>query len=131
MIRVMAHRVYMEELEMGTKWHEPKNSPDWTDIFTLMKAIEGLHSVTVFVTLTSGVFDGPSGYTTICARRTAPHGEASVLGEPVIVSSGEWPCPNHKEYAACLYGALLDMDSMLSRKLWDQLSLPFTADPLG
>jgi len=113
---------------MGSKWREPKNTPDWTDTFTIMRAIEGLHSVTVFVTLTAGTYDGPTGYTTICAQRTAKQGEASVLGEPVLVLSGEWPCPNHKEYVACLYAALLELDSKLSSKLWAQLELPFTAE---
>lgn len=112
---------------MGNKWREPSHSPDWTDIFTLMKAIEDLHSVTVFVTMTAGVFDGPTGFTTMCAQKTAKRGEASVLGEPVIVLCGEWPCPHHRDYVACLYAALLDLDSKLSAKLWEQLDMPFTA----
>jgi len=112
---------------MGTKWREPKNSPDWTDVFTLMRAIEGLHSVTVFITLTAGTYDGVTGYTTIFAQHTAPMGEASVLGEPVAVLAGEWPCPQHKDYVACLYSALMEMDSKLSSKMWKQATLPFTA----
>src|SRR6266508_4147073 len=68
----------------GTKWRESKNSPDWTDIFTLMRAIEGLHSVTVFITLSSSIFDGPSGFTTIAAHKTARQGEASVLGSRLL-----------------------------------------------
>lgn len=109
---------------MGTKWRGSLNSPDWTDIFITMRAIEVLHSVTLFVTMTAGVYEGPSGYTTLFAQRTEKVGEASVLGEPAIVSSGEWPCPSHKDYAACLYAALLEMDSQLSSKLWTQLQLP-------
>ncbi len=112
----------------GTKWRESKNSPDWTDIFTLMRAIEGLHSVTVFITLSSSIFDGPSGFTTIAAHKTARQGEASVLGEPAIISSGEWPCPNHRDYAACVYAALLELDGVISKKLWEQINLPFTAE---
>lgn len=116
---------------MGTKWREQQSAPDWTDIFTTLRAIEQLHSVTVFVTLTAGVFDGPNGFTTVAARRVTPMGEASVLGEPVIVLSGEWPCKDHASYVACLYSALLSLDSALSRKLWKQLQLPFTADAPG
>ncbi len=112
---------------MGTKWREQSSSPDWTDVFTLMKAVEGLHSVTVFVTLTAGIYDGVAGYTTIFAQHTAKSGEASVLGEPVAILCGEWPCPSHKDYAACLYSALLEMDSRLSSKVWEQSTLPFTA----
>jgi hypothetical protein len=113
---------------MGTKWRDTKNSPDWTDVFATLRAIEQLHSVAVFITLTTAVYDGPSGFTTIAARRVTPMGEASVLGEPVIVLSGEWPCQDHTDYASCVYSALLTLDGQLSRKLWDQLSLPFTAE---
>lgn len=108
---------------MGSKWREPNNSPDWTDIFTLIRAVEVLHSVTVFVTLTAGVYDGPVGFTTIFAQHTAKQGEASVLGEPVLCSSGEWPCQNHRDYASCVYAALLEIDSQLSSKVWKQNTL--------
>jgi len=113
---------------MGTKWRESKNMPDWTDVFTVMKAIEGLHSVTCFVTMTSAVFDGPAGFITIAMHRTAPIGEASVLGEPCLVTSGEWPCKDHSDLPSCLYAALLNCDQLLSTKLWHQLILPFTAE---
>lgn len=113
---------------MASKWRAPQNSPDWTDIFTTMKAIEALHSVTVTVSLTAGVFDGPSGFTTIAALHSAASGEASVLGEPVLVMCGEWPCPEHQDYASCLYAALLTMDGKLSSKVWQQMKLPFTAE---
>jgi len=112
----------------GSRWREPNHSPDCTDIFAVIRALEQLHSVTVFVTLSPAVYDGPGGYTTISAYKTAKHGEASVLGEPAIISSGEWPCPQHKDYAACLYSALLAMDGQLSSKMWEQINLPFTAE---
>jgi len=93
-----------------------------------MRAMEEMHSVTVLITLSSAVFDGPGGFTTIAAQKTSPMGEACVLGEPVIVSCGEWPCPHHKDYVACLYSALLEVDGRLSSKLWEQLKQPFTAE---
>jgi hypothetical protein len=124
----LAGILILKELEMRAKWREPKNSPDWTDIFTTMRAIEQLHSVTVFITMTAGVYDGPSGFTTLAARKEEKLGEASVLGAPVIVSSGEWPCRTHKDFAACLYAALLEMDAQLSSKLWKQMQMPFTAE---
>src|SRR6266508_4147074 len=49
-------------------------------------------------------------------------------GEPAIISSGEWPCPNHRDYAACVYAALLELDGVISKKLWEQINLPFTAE---
>jgi hypothetical protein len=113
---------------MGTKWRNSHNSPDWTDIFTLMRGIEALHSVTVFVTLTAGTYDGVTGYTTIFAHHTAKSGEASVLGEPVAILAGEWPCPHHRDYVSCLYSALMEMDSKLSAEVWKQSTMPFTAE---
>jgi len=112
----------------GSKWREPNHSPDWTDIFSVIRAMEAMHSVTVFITLSSAVYDGSGGFTTISAHKMSRVGEASVLGEPAIISSGEWPCPHHRDYAACLYAALLEMDGLLSRKLWEQIQLPFTAE---
>jgi hypothetical protein len=112
----------------GTKWREPKSMPDWTDIAGLLRAIETLHCVTVMVTLTPGIFEGPSMYTTIAAFHAAKVGEASVLGEPCLVLCGEWPCPDHKDYCACLMSALYTLDSKLSSKLWEQIKLPFTAE---
>ena len=116
---------------MGVKWGETKSSPDWTDVFTTMKAIEDLHGVQLMVTLTAGIFDGPAGFTTIAAMKVAKRGEASVLGEPVLALCGEWPCPTHRDYVACLYAALLSIDSRLGSKLWEQMQMPFTADGAG
>lgn len=116
---------------MATKWGASKNKPDWTDVFQTMAAIERLHSVALFVTMTAGTFDGPSGCTTIAARNVSPMGEASVLGEPVIVLSGDWPCQDHTDFASCVYAALLTLDGQLSAKLWEQLKLPLAVQERG
>lgn len=115
----------------GTKWREPKNSPDWIDIFSLLRAVEGCHSVVVTVTLSAAVLDGPAGFTTVTAFKVQERGDASVLGVPALALAGEWPCPEHRDYASCLYSALLELDGRLSTKLWEQLNLPFTAEVTG
>lgn len=97
----------------------------------MVRAIEELHSVTVFITLTAAITNGPGGFTTVCARHEAKRGQASVLGEPVIVLSGEWPCKDHKDYASCVYASLYELDSQLSAKLWHQLSLALPDVPPG
>jgi len=112
---------------MGTKWRETKNSPDWIDVFATQRALEALHSVIVYITMTAAVFDGPGGCITIAAIRSSRHGDASVLGEPVICISGDWPCKEHADVQSCVYSGLLSMDSALSRNLWGQMDLPFTA----
>lgn len=111
---------------MGSKWVASSPGPDWTDVMITMKAIEVLHSVSLALTITPTAFDGPSGFITLSARKVTPHGEASVLGEPIITSCGEWPCRDHKELTACVYAALLTFDYQLSSKVWEQKKLAFT-----
>jgi len=113
---------------MGSKWREPQLTPDWTDVAMLMKAIEALHGVMLFITTSAGVFDGPASITTVAAFKCDQRGEASVLGSPVLALSGEWPCPQHKDWYACVMSALYSMDTELGRKLWGQSKLPFTVE---
>lgn len=91
----------------------------------MMKAIETLHSVMVTITLGAGVFDGPSTFTTIAACRVPK--QASVLGEAVLALSAEWPCKEHRRLEDCIFAGLYQLDAALSKKLWEQLPLPFTA----
>lgn len=116
---------------MGTKWGAQQYSPDWTDVMVAMKAVEELHQVTLIVSTTTGVFGGPSGYTTLSAHARSKTGEASILGSPVIALSGEWPCKDHKDFYACLLSAVYSIDSALSSKVWEQKKLPFTAETPG
>jgi hypothetical protein len=52
----------------------------------------------------------------------------SVMGAPVVDLSGEWPCPDHKQVEHCLFAGLMKMDDVLTKKLWHQNKLPFTAE---
>jgi hypothetical protein len=108
------------------QWDKASNGPDWTDIAVTMRAIEQLHDVTLTIALVCGVFEGPALYVTISAFKGGK--DASVLGTPVICLSGEYPCKDHREIEGCLYAALLEMDFALTKKLWNQLDLPFTAE---
>lgn len=112
---------------MGAKsWEKQQNAPDWTDIFCLMKAIESLHSVVVTLTLSSTVFEGPLGIAVLTAYHVPE--EASVLGQPILAMSGEYPCPEHKDLVSCVFAALYSLDAALTKKLWKQSQLPFTAE---
>src|SRR5215212_1798747 len=98
---------------MGAKgWLDSSSGPDWTDVLITMKAIEDFHNVSVTFTLTPGNFGGPSGMLTIAARSVSR--DASVLGSLVLVTSGEWPCKDHKQITACVYAGLLTFDHALT-----------------
>lgn len=115
----------------SSKWREPQYSPDWTDVMLAIKAVEELHQVILIVSMSTGVFQGPSGYTTLSAFKEEKRGTASILGSPILALSGEWPCKDHKDFYACLLSAVYSMDSALSSKVWKQNILPFTADEPG
>jgi len=102
-----------------------ETGPDWVDIVMLMREIEHVHSVTVTITLGRGVFDGPSIVTTIAALRQPSEG--NIMGEALLALGGEWPCKDHATLPACVFHGLYELDYMLARKVWQQLSLPFTA----
>lgn len=110
---------------MGNKkWDASRNSPDWTDVMALCKAIESLHGVSVALVLQSGVFSGPAvEWSILCLHQG---GDANVMGQAVLGLSGEWPCPEHATLEACLFGGLYTADSKLSSELWQQSKLPFT-----
>lgn len=107
---------------MGAKsWEKPPSGPDWTDVLITMKAIEDFHCVSVTFTLVPGLFAGPAGMLTIACRQLSK--DASVLGSVVLAISGEWPCKDHKDMAACVYAGLLTIDQGLSSKVWEQKTL--------
>lgn len=108
-----------------SKWQGQQNGPDWTDVMLTLKAVEKLHGVLVTITLGGNVFDGPGGYTCIAALRVPA--EANVLGEPVVALSAEWPCSEHRDLVACVFAGLYELDSVLSKKLWEQNELGLQA----
>lgn len=107
-------------------WHGSSSQPDWTDVFILMKVLEELHGVLVSVHLGVGGFQGPSGFVTVAAMKV--DADASLLGSPVAVLSGDWPCREHSDLVLCVYAGLHALDTELSKKLWQQNELPFTAE---
>lgn len=111
---------------MTKGWVGSLNTPDWTDCMIAMKAVQDLHAVILIVSVSTGVFAGPVGYTTISAFKHEKQGEASILGPPITAISGEWPCKDHKDYYACLLSAIYSVDSALSSQCWEQKNLLFT-----
>lgn len=113
---------------MGGKsqWDVSSNGPDWTDVSAVMRAVGDLHNVVITFCLGNGAFDGPSLYGVLSAISVPKEG--TVLGQPILSIQVEYPCKDHKEITACVYAALLQMDYVLTSKVWDQSQLPFTAD---
>lgn len=108
------------------RWDVSSNGPDWTDVFALMKAIEALHGVVVTVGLSASLHDGCGGFSTIAALQVDK--ENSVLGSPVAALSAEFPCKLHKDLVTCVFAGLYELDAAITKKLWEQLPLPFTAE---
>lgn len=112
---------------MGDKsWRASSNGPDWTDIISVMNAIEKLHLVAVTVALHCSAHEYPTMIWHIAGVEVGR--DASVMGAPILALSGEWPCKDHAQVTACLYAGLLRFDHLLSHKLWEQNKLPFTAE---
>lgn len=111
---------------MGAKrWTASSEGPDWVDVAISMREIEHLHGVLLTFTLGLGVFDGPSMLGTIAALRCPSEG--NIMGEPILALGVEFPCKDHKTLESCVYHGLYEIDYLLARKVWKQLSLPFTA----
>ena len=106
-------------------WVAQSNGPDWTDIAVSMKAVGDFHNVLILLSLGPGVFAGPSLFGSLSA--TGIPVEGTVLGQPILGIGLEWPCKDHKDLTSCVYAAVLQMDYLLSQKIWHQLSVPFTA----
>ena len=106
-------------------WEASSSGPDWTDIAVSMKAVGDFHQVLIVLSLGPGAFDGPSLFGSLSA--TGIPAEGSVLGQPILGIGLEYPCKDHKDLTSCVFAAVLQMDFMLSDKLWHQLKLPFTA----
>jgi hypothetical protein len=112
---------------MGDKsWRESSTGPDWTDVTTTMQAIEELHNVSVTIGL--HCLPGTAGASVWHLTSLYVGRDASVLGALVGDMSGEWPCKDHSKVEHCLYAGLIQLDHLLSTKMWEQNILPFTAE---
>jgi hypothetical protein len=100
---------------MGDKaWRASSDGPDWMDVISTLKAVEGLHGVTV----TIGLHSVP-GYGLVSMwHLTAVQADrdASVLGNSVMDLSGEYPCKDHSRVEHCLYAGLLRLDHELTKR---------------
>jgi len=112
---------------MGDKsWRATSPGPDWMDLTATMRAIETLHSVSVMVGL--HCYPGSAGGAMWHITALYVGKDASLLGACVAALSGEWPCKDHRQVEHCLYAGLIRLDHELSQKVWEQNSLPFTAE---
>lgn len=94
-------------------WENSTNSPDWTDVETLMRAIGGLHSGNVGVILSpDGI--GSTGGLDVAVSILFDVLPGSSLPESVVVRGG-WPCDKHSSLGAHVFGLLYDLDYQISK----------------
>jgi len=105
-------------------WRASSDGPDWMDVMTMIGALEELHAVQCSVTLKPGLFLGSCVLWTVAALDQPQ--SATVLGQRVWATSGEWPCKDHTDLMHCLYAGLFQLDQKLIDEKWRNLPLPGT-----
>lgn len=103
-------------------WRASSPGPDWMDITNMLGALEHLHDVQCSITMKPGSSLGSYVLWTIAALDQPT--QASVLGQRVWVTSGEWPCPDHKDLTSCLFAGLFVLDQTLIEQKWKNLPIP-------
>lgn len=104
---------------MGSKqWEKNQPGPDWTDVSTLMSAIETMHGVGLFLTLSAGDTSGALFEYNCLVFRSGKG--ASVVGNPALGLSGAWPCVEHRTLEACIFSGLYKIDALISEHLYKQ-----------
>jgi len=84
------------------------NGPDWTDIATMMSALETLHECNVSLTVTTGG-QGHNGKLSILLVATFNVLYGSSMAREVRVESS-WPCKACTDMAAHVFGGLYKLD---------------------
>jgi hypothetical protein len=96
--------------------------PDWTDVATLLSAIESLHGVSVFLGMSC---DGAPGegslLVTLTAMQTAG-GRISWSGGAGVAQL--WMVGSGVELPAMCLGLGYELDKALGEELWGQTELP-------
>jgi len=102
---------------------KPTNGPDWTDVATMMSALESLHECSVSLTVITGG-QGHNGRLTITMLATFAVLPGTELARTIVVSS-TWPCVSCRELAAHVYGGLYKLDFAIG-EAYQQRFLPDT-----
>jgi hypothetical protein len=88
--------------------------PDWTDVATMMSAMETLHGCRVGLTVIAGS-QGHNGCLDIVLSAVFPvlPGSAELS---VAEAKSEWPCKECKTLAAHIFGGLYRLDFAISER---------------
>lgn len=96
-----------------TGWEDSSTGPDWIDVETLMRAIQGLHSGHVALVLSpSGT--GSSGGVSVAASMLFDVLPGSSLPKTVVVEH-PWPCAEHRRLVDHCFSALYELDSAIGK----------------
>jgi hypothetical protein len=87
--------------------------PDLTDCETLMRGIEALHGGQLQLTVTPAGISATGGLSVVLTW-TTPSVDGVLSGDPLVIVN-RWPCPVHKEFWACVFEALYQMDTRIGR----------------
>lgn len=93
---------------------------DWIDVTTLMTGINGIHEVTVELTVTAGSqgHNGLLNYTVLAWVPTVEPQQTRVVAEV----KGSWPNRNYPSFDSEVFNALYKLDYEIS-KAYDQRPL--------
>lgn len=89
------------------------NGPDWTDIETLIRAIGGLHSGKVGVTILPRGIGSTGGLSIGCSMMFDVLPGSSL--PPGITVTKDWPCKQHADLESCVFAGLYALDFEISK----------------
>ena len=86
---------------------------DWTDVTTLMTGINGIHEVTVELTVIAGM-QGHNGLLNFTLSAWVPTVEANHT-KVVAEVKGSWPDKTYPSFDSCIFNALYRLDHEISK----------------
>lgn len=93
---------------------------DWIDVTTLMTGIQGIHELTVELTVTTGT-RGHCGSLLFTVSAWVPTVEAHQT-KVIAEVKGEWPDKKHPTFDGAVFNALYALDHAISRA-YDQVKI--------
>lgn len=86
---------------------------DWIDVTTLMTGIQGIHELTVELTVTTGI-QGHNGLLNFTVLAWVPTVEPQQT-KTVAEVKGQWPDRKHPSFDSCVFAALYELDHAISK----------------
>lgn len=97
------------------------NTPDETDVETMMRAIEALHGGQVTMTVSPGGIGSTGGLAIVLTHRLPAVPGVEEDTEQLVTN--RWPCPHHRHFWSCIFEGLYRLDSAIGRA-YIQVELP-------